>query len=524
MKICGFKFFDLGMKEFAQNPILAARNIGKRFTGVIALDGVELEVYAGKVHAVVGENGAGKSTLMKILSGVYQPDSGEILVDGKTAKFDTPQAAEEKGIAIIHQELNLVPALSVAENIFLGREPSKFGFVDKAKMRRDAQALLLRLGHALDVETQVANLKISDQQIIEIAKALSLNTQILIMDEPTTALAASDVEKLFRVIRTLTAEGTAIVYISHKMDELLTIADEFTVLRDGQFIGHKAAAETSPTDLVKMIVGRKITHLRAEKPPTEKRELLRVENLSSETRDARGRRKLNDLNFTLHRGEILGIAGLMGAGRTEILESLFGVLPSTKDTKILLDGKQMSVKNPPDAIRNGIALVSEDRKGQGLILGMDVSSNITLPELKNFTKLGFLDEKAQSVTAREWIEKLAIKTPSVAAATVNLSGGNQQKIVLAKWLLTKPRVLLLDEPTKGIDIKGKAEIYRIVEELALTGIGILVVSSELPELLALSDRILVLREGEFTGELARENATEEKIIELATIGGQARIS
>lgn len=512
------------MNETALNPILEARNIGKRFAGVIALDGVDIAVFGGRVHAVVGENGAGKSTLMKILSGVYQPDAGKILVDGETSEFETPRAAEEKGIAIIHQELNLVPALSVAENIFLGREPSSFGFVDKAKMRSASQALLERLGHPLNVEIEVANLKISDQQIVEIAKALSLDARVLIMDEPTTALAAEDVKKLFKVIRTLTAEGTGIVYISHKMDELFTIADEFTVLRDGKFIGHKSAAETSPNDLVKMMVGREITHQRAEKSPTENAQLLRVENLSSEARAANGRRKLNDLNFTLHQGEILGIAGLMGAGRTEILESLFGVLPATKEAKISIDGKTMFIKSPSDAIKNGIALVSEDRKGQGLILGMDVACNITLPELKNYSKFGFLDEKAENVTAREWVKKLAIKTPSVAAQTVNLSGGNQQKIVLAKWLLTKPKILLLDEPTKGIDIKGKAEIYRLIEELALEGLGILLVSSELPELLALSDRILVLREGEFTGEVSRSEATEEKIIELATIGGQARIS
>ena len=506
------------MNETTQNPILEARNIGKRFPGVIALDGVNMVVRGGAVHAVVGENGAGKSTLMKILSGVYQPDAGEILVDGEVVKFDTPRIAEDAGVAIIHQELNLIHALSVAENIFLGREPSNFGFIDKAKMRREANVLLERLGHLLDVKTTVANLKISDRQVVEIAKALSLNTRVLIMDEPTTALAAADVEKLFKVIRTLTAEGTAIVYISHKMDELFSIADEFTILRDGRFVGHTAARDTNPKELVKMMVGREITHRRADKPASENRELLRVENLSSETRDARGRRKLNDLNFTVHQGEILGIAGLMGAGRTEILESLFGMLPATKDTKISINDKDVSIKNPQDAIKNGIALVSEDRKGQGLVLGMDVASNITLPELKSFTSFGFVNQKSETSAAREWVDKLAIKTPSVATQTVNLSGGNQQKIVLAKWLLTKPRVLLLDEPTKGIDIKGKTEIYRLIEELALEGIGILLVSSELPELLALSDRILVLREGEFAGEISREAATEEKIIELATIG------
>lgn len=502
--------------------ILEARGIGKSFAGVVALDGVNLAVRGGAVHAVVGENGAGKSTLMKILSGVYRPDAGEILLDGKRVAFDNPRAAESAGVAIIHQELNLVPALTVAENIFLGREPARLGFVDQGAMRREARGLLVQLGHKLDVNQSVASLKISDQQIVEIAKALSLNARVLIMDEPTTSLAASDVEKLFRIIRGLTAAGAGVVYISHKMDELFTIADEFTVLRDGKFAGHRPADATTPDELVRMMVGREITHLRAANEAEVSRELLRVENLSSEERDARGRRRLNDINFTLHQGEILGVGGLMGAGRTELLESLFGVREVVRETRVLIDGRSVSTVNPARAIKAGLALVSEDRKGQGLVLGMDVAGNITLARLEQFTKLGFVRRSEEQESAREWVGRLGIKTPGVGARVVNLSGGNQQKVVLAKWLLTAPRVLLLDEPTKGIDIKGKAEIYRLIEELAREGLGILLVSSEMPELLALSDRIIVLREGEVSGTLARAEATEERIIELATTGLGAR--
>lgn len=504
-------------------PILEAKNISKRFAGVVALDGVNIAVHSARVHAVVGENGAGKSTLIKTLSGVHQPDFGEILVDGKLVQFTAPSDAEALGIAVIHQELNLVPALIVAENIFLGREPAKLGFVDKARMRREAIALLERLSHPLNVNLPVSRLKISDQQIVEIAKALSLNARVLIMDEPTTALASSDVEKLFAVIRTLVAEGTAIVYISHKMDELFAIADEFTVLRDGKFISHCPASDTNPADLVKQMVGREITHTRGNTSVTEPEELLRVEALTSTQTDAVGRSRLRNISFTLHRGEILGIAGLMGAGRTEILESLFGTHTITRNSRIMLEGQQVLVTTPQHAIRHGIAMVSEDRKGEGLVLGLDVRTNITLSKLNDFTRMGFIDRTSESRTAWDWVRKLKIKTPDIRTRTANLSGGNQQKIVLAKWLLTNPRVLLLDEPTKGIDIGGKAEIYRLIEELARSGIGILLVSSELPELLALSDRILVVRDGELAGELSRAEATEERIIEIATISGEAYV-
>ena len=497
--------------------VLEARDIGKSFPGVVALDGVSLAVSPGAVHAVVGENGAGKSTLMKILSGVYQPDAGEVLVDGKPVKFENPREAERAGIAIIYQELNLIPALSVAENVFLGRETTRFCFVNRRKLESKTDELLERLGHRLDPRRTVGTLKVSDQQVVEIAKALSLNARVLIMDEPTTALAADDTERLFDIIRTLTAHRAAVVYISHKMDELFRIADEFTVLRDGKLVRHRAAKETAPADLVRMMVGREITYERSDGTKRNGTELLRVERLSSRHVDATGRRKLSDISFRLRAGEVLGVAGLMGAGRTELLESLFGVHKTTADSRVTLEGRPLAIGDPRAAIKAGLAFVSEDRKEQGLLLDMSVQRNITLARLANFTRFGFIRPTREEKAATEYVARLGIKTPSTSQATVNLSGGNQQKVVLAKWLLTAPRVLLLDEPTKGIDVKGKTEIYRLIEELAASGLGIILVSSELPELLALSDRIIVMREGMVAGTLERHEATEERIIELATI-------
>lgn len=497
--------------------VLETREIGKHFAGVQALDGVSFGLRPGTVHAVVGENGAGKSTLMKILSGVYRADAGRILLDGEVVKFADPRAAEAAGIAIIYQELNLVPALSVGENVFLGREPTRFGFVDRRQLERETDALLDRLGHQLDPRRTVESLKVSDQQVVEIAKALSLDARVLIMDEPTTALAAGDVERLFGIIRALVGAGASVVYISHKMDELFRIADEFTVLRDGKMIGHRAANETTPGDLVRMMVGREISYARMDVDARSDEERLRVENLSSHDIDATGRRRLSDISFSLRAGEILGVAGLMGAGRTELLESLFGVHETTDETRITLDGKPRTIDDPRRAIKAGIAFVSEDRKAQGLVLNMNVRDNITLARLERFTRFGFVQERREEQAADEYVQRLTIRTPDTHAATMNLSGGNQQKVVLAKWLLTSPKVLLLDEPTKGIDVKGKTEIYRVIEELAAGGLGIILVSSELPELLALGDRIIVLREGTIAGTLERSEATEERIIELATI-------
>jgi len=501
--------------------ILEARDIGKSFPGVRALDGVSLGVRAGAVHAVVGENGAGKSTLMKILSGVYQPDEGELRLDGKPVVFDCPRAAEAAGVAIIHQELNLVPALSVAENIFLGREPTRFGFVDRKRLEREAAALLDRLGGALDPRQDVASLKVSDQQIVEIAKALSPGARALIMDEPTTALAADDVERLFGVIRTLTGAGVGVVYISHKMDELFRIADEFTALRDGRVVGHRVANETTPGELARMMVGREVTYARAESGGRRGAELLRVEGLSSRRAGAGRAPRLSEISFSLRAGEVLGVAGLMGAGRTELLESLFGARATTGDSRIVLDGEPLVVNDPRRAIKAGLAFVSEDRKAQGLLLGMDVGGNITLACLKRFSRFGFVQAAREEKTAREYIARLDIKTPDTRTAVASLSGGNQQKVVLAKWLLIRPRALLLDEPTKGIDVNGKTEIYRLIEDLAAAGVGVILVSSELPELLALSDRIIVLREGRLIRTLERSEATEERIIELATITDEA---
>jgi ribose transport system ATP-binding protein len=509
--------------------ILEARDIGKRFPGVVALEGVSLGVRGGSVHAVVGENGAGKSTLMKILSGVYRADAGRVLLDGRPVEFRSPRAGERAGVVIIHQELNLVPALSVAENIFLGRAPSRFGFVDRRTMEREAEAILDRLGHRLDPRRAVERLKVSDQQVVEIAKALSLDARVLIMDEPTTALAAGDVERLFGIIRTLTGAGTGVVYISHKMDELFRIAGEFTVLRDGKLIGHRVASETNPGELVRMMVGRDISYERvrgngggsdgrADGSGQSSIELLRVEGLSSREIDASGRRRLSEISFSLRAGEVLGVAGLMGAGRTELLESLFGVHRTAGESRLALNGQPLTVTSPRQAIKAGLALVSEDRKAQGLVLNLDVGSNITLARLERFSRFGFLRREREEGAAREYVAQLGIKTPGIRAATIDLSGGNQQKVVLAKWLLTAPKVLLLDEPTKGIDIKGKTEIYRLIEELAASGLGVIFASSELPELLALSDRIIVLREGRLAGTLDRSEATEERIIELATIG------
>jgi ribose transport system ATP-binding protein len=364
--------------------------------------------------------------------------------------------------------------------------------------------------------------------MVEIAKALSLEARVLIMDEPTTALAASDVERLFGIIRTLTSAGTGVVYVSHKMDELFRIADEFTVLRDGKLIGHCAAAETNPGELVRMMVGREVTYERARgrgrgngRANGDEQggvELLRVEGLSSREIDAGGRRRLSEISFSLRAGEVLGVAGLMGAGRTELLESLFGLHGTTGESRLSLNGQPLTVNDPRRAIKAGLAFVSEDRKAQGLVLDLDVGSNITLARLECFSRFGFLRRESEEGAAREYIAQLGIKTPGIRAATINLSGGNQQKVVLAKWLLAGPKVLLLDEPTKGIDINGKAEIYRLIEELAASGLGIILASSELPELLALSDRIIVLREGRVAATLERSEATEERIIELATIG------
>jgi ribose transport system ATP-binding protein len=512
------------MPGTTSHPTLAARAITKRFPGVTALQDVSLDVSAGSVHAIVGENGAGKSTLMNILAGVYRADAGEIHLDGQPVDFPSPRAAERAGVVLIHQELNLVPALSVAENIFLGREPARAGFVARRRMEQAAARLLDRLGHHLDPRRIVDTLRVSDQQMVEIAKALSLEARVLVMDEPTTALARGDVERLFAIIRMLVKAGTAVIYISHKMDELFDIADEFTVLRDGRRTGHTRAVDTTPADQVRLMVGRDVVYTGSEQPSPSQHEIgereierLRVERLSSRTRDLSHGRSLSSISLGVRAGEILGVAGLMGAGRTELLESLFGLHPTSDESRIFVDGQRLAIGGPREAIRAGLAFVSEDRKAQGLVLDFPVAHNITLAQLKRFSRFGFLQRQGERAAAADLVQRLGIKTFDTATTTLHLSGGNQQKVVLAKWLLTLPKVLLLDEPTKGIDIAGKTDIYRLIDTLAANGLAIVLVSSELPELLALSDRILVLREGRVAGTLGRADATEERIIELATL-------
>ena len=478
----------------------------------------------GRVQAVVGENGAGKSTLMKILSGADTEYDGELLLDGRRVRFDGPREAEARGIAIIYQELNLVPALTVAENIFLGREPSRLGFVDYQRLNRQATELLARLGRHIDPCAPVASLKVGDRQVVEIAKALSLDARVLIMDEPTSALGAEDVARLFEIIRALKRDRVAVIYISHKMDELFQIADEFTVLRDGRLVGHKPAGETNAGELIRMMVGRELAEFAPPSRGHAGDELLRVERLSSVEGATGERRRLHDISFTVRRGEILGIGGLMGSGRTELLESLFGVYPVAPATRITLDGREVRIPNPQAAIRRGIAFVTEDRKAQGLIFDLSVGENITLPRLADFSRRLFINRAAEARAATEYVGRLNIKTPSLATQVENLSGGNQQKAVVAKWLLTRPRLLLLDDPTRGIDVGAKAEIYRLIESLAGGGMTMIIVSSELAELLLLSERILVMREGTVAGTLNRSEATEERIIELAATRSASAIT
>ena len=496
--------------------MLAVENITKRFPGVIALDNVCLELHAGKVNAIIGENGAGKSTLMKILSGVYDDFEGKIIFKGEQVRFLNPRDAQERGIAIIHQELNLVPYLSIRENIFLGRElVTKWGMIDHKTMRTKTESILAKLKLNLDPDTLIYKLKVGQQQVIEIAKALLVETEVIIMDEPTSAISESEVELLFEIINNLKKENKAIVYISHKLDELFKIADRYIVLRDGKSIEQGDLEGMSHDTLIQKMVGRKITIMRKSEKGMQRNELLTVENINLKHPARLQDNILKNISFTLNKGEILGIFGLMGAGRTELLETIFGMHPRLGSGKIILDKKLLQCISPSDAIKAGLALVPEDRKKDGLVLGMDVKTNICLTTLESIEEFGMIKTSKETTLAKKYIGELGIKTSSMKQTARNLSGGNQQKIVLAKWLATKPKVLMLDEPTRGIDINAKNEIYKLILQLADEGLGIIVVSSELPEILAISDRVLVLTEGSLTAAFTREEATEEKILKAA---------
>jgi ribose transport system ATP-binding protein len=496
--------------------VLEASGIVKNFPGVRALDGVPLAVRRGRLHALVGENGAGKSTLMNILAGVFPPDEGEIQLDGQPVSFRNPRDAQAAGIAIMFQELNLVPHLSVAENIFLGREPcTRAGWIDDARMNREAASWLQRLKLAVDPRTPVTRLRVGQQQVVEIAKALSRQARVIIMDEPTSAITESEIAVLFDLIHQLKRDGVAIIYITHKLDELPAIADDLTVLRDGQFVGTKPAGAATQEEIVRMMVGRDLSDLYSRKPAARDEEILRVEHLSLAHPEQRDDFLVRDVSFELHRGEVLGIFGLMGAGRTELLETLFGLHPHRAGGKIILDGQRVWFRSPREAIDAGLVLAPEDRKRDGLVLSLNVAHNTSLACLRQTQTFGLLNARRETALAENYVQRLRIKTPSTRQLARNLSGGNQQKVVLAKWLATKPKVLLLDEPTRGIDINAKKEIYALMDELAAAGLGVLLVSSELPEILAVADRILVMCEGRRTAEFSRADAGEENIMQAA---------
>lgn len=491
-----------------EKVLLTMENICKRFPGVQALNNVNISILKGEVMAIVGENGAGKSTLMKILSGVHQKDSGKIFLDGKEVNILSPTHSQRLGISIIHQELNLIPYLSIAENIFMGREKrSKIFFLDKKKTLEEARRYLQLVGLNANPSTLVKNLSIAQRQMVEVAKALSLNSKLIIMDEPTSSLTDREIGILMDIIRSLKNKGVSIIFISHKLSEIFHIADRVTVLRDGNVIDTVKITDCTEESIIQMMVGREITSMYSKADTTIGDTILEVKNLSSGS-------TLKNINFSLKKGEILGFAGLVGAGRSELMRAVFGI-DSFDYGEIIVDGKNIKIKNPSDAISLGMGFVPEDRKLQGLILIMAVRENVTLSSLEKVSKSGFLKHDMEKSVTQDFIEKLSIKTPHHEQKVVNLSGGNQQKVVISKWLAIRPKILILDEPTKGIDVGAKKEIHSLMAKLASQGVSIIMISSELSEVLGMSDRIIVMHNGVIKGELSRSDATQEKILTLA---------
>jgi ribose transport system ATP-binding protein len=498
------------------NTVLQAKNISKRFGGIKALDNVSLDIYKGQVNAIVGENGAGKSTLMKVLTGIYQDYDGQIILDGHEVTFTNPKEAQNNGIAIIHQELNLIPYLSVTENVFLGREfINRLGLIDYKRMYSETKKLLERLDLHRNPRSQVSSLKIGQQQIIEIAHALSLDARIVIMDEPTSAISEHEIKVLFDLIRSLKAQGVAIVYITHKLDELFQIADSVTVLRDGKLIGSNSIEDVTHDDIVRMMVGREIKDFFVKTDVTKSREVLCVRDICLAHPRRQGDYIVDHVSFTVKAGEVLGLFGLMGAGRTELLEAIFGLHPKRSSGSIFLSGREIKVNSPSEAINFGIGFITEDRKLEGLVSQMTVAASISLASIEQTERFGILNTTLETRLAQDYVKRLRIKTPSVQQVVENLSGGNQQKVIIAKWLATNPRILLLDEPTRGIDVNAKSEIYRLISELTQAGLAIVMVSSELPEIMAIADRIIVLSEGKQTAEFSHLQATEELIMKAA---------
>ncbi len=506
--------------EIGGFPALSAQHISKSFAGVTALQDVDFDLMSGEVHALMGENGAGKSTLMKILAGVLTDYEGTIHVRAHPLRLTGVRDAERAGIAIIHQELNLVPELSVAENIFLGREPLVAGlFIDRRRLVRAAVALLHRLGIDIDPEGRVAELRVGEQQLVEIAKALSLEARILIMDEPTSALSSSECETLFKVVRQLAADGVAIVYTSHRLDEVLALADRVTVLRDGRHVVTAPIEKLSRGAIIAAMVGREMPPSRRAARDDWGSVVLSAQGLTLDVVNRRGwRRVLHGVDFDLRRGQILGIGGLLGSGRTEILESIFGVVRGWRGGRIAIDGEEVAIHSPSDAYRLGVALVTEDRKARGLHLGSSIRDNVALPSVGAISRFGLRDFAREAALAEDVVERWSVRCFGIDQIAATLSGGNQQKVVIGKCLATQPRILLLDEPTRGIDVGAKQEIYELIFKLAASGLGIVVVSSEMPELLLLSDDVLVMCEGRQTGLLPRAEASQEAVMHLAAPG------
>lgn len=491
------------------NSLVQMKNIAKSFSGTKVLKGVNLELGHGEILALLGENGAGKSTLMKILSGIYSKDSGEIYLDGELCDFQNPKEAQNKGVAIIHQEMNLCNDLSVSENIFLGREVMEGLSLNHKKMDEEAQKILDDLGISMKSTELAGDLKVSEQQMVEIAKALSQDAKVLIMDEPTSALSRKEIEDLFRVIRKLRGEGRGIIYISHRLDELRAIADKVSILRDGENVISGDLKDFSIDDIIRHMVGREIQDKFPRILCEKGKEILRVENLNAGP-------KVRDISFSLYEGEILGIAGLMGAGRTEMTRALFGVDEKTSG-KIYLFGEEVKTNTPKDSIELGMALIPEDRRKDGLCTDLSIRENISLPNLDSMkNSLGVLSKELELKISEDTIKSLNVKAKDREMISKNLSGGNQQKVVLGKWLVRNPKVILFDEPTRGIDIGAKVEIYQIMNELKKKGVGVLFISSEMEEVLGMSDRILIFCDGRITGELSREEANQENILKFAT--------
>ncbi|HTR13261.1 MAG TPA: sugar ABC transporter ATP-binding protein [Roseiarcus sp.] len=500
--------------------VLEAAAIAKSFAGVAALTDVDFDLRSGEVHALVGENGAGKSTLMKILAGLHVEYDGEIRIEGAPVRFAGVQDAERAGVAIIHQELDLVPELTAADNIFLGREPLIAGtIIDRRRIQKAAGALLRRLGIDIDPQSRVAELRVGEQQLVEIAKALSLDARILMMDEPTSALSEAECKTLFKVVQQLAAAGVAIIFTSHRIDEVVALADRVTVLRDGRWVLTAPIAGLTSGAIISAMVGRDIALTHRQAAAAEGAPVLSVRELTLDTVSQRGwRRVLNGVSFDLRRGEILGVGGLLGSGRTEILESIFGAARGWRNGEILIDGKRVDISSPADARRLGIALVTEDRKARGLHLASSIRDNAALPSVGWLARFGVRGFAGETALAADVVDKLSVRCNDIDQIVATLSGGNQQKVVIGKWLATEPSVLLLDEPTRGIDVGAKQEIYELIFELAARGLGIIVVSSEMPELLLLSDQVLVMCEGRQTGLLRRSEATQEAIMRLAAPG------